>query len=250
LIKINFKKSNIDRLANANDQINQLNAENEEKRKLISRLEADIINFQIDNRGCVNTIEDEKLIGHDSSLSEILSEDINDNEKDENLKGNVLKIVISQRDRLKSRYDEIHNELTICKENNILLKHELEKTQEDNVNLYGKIKFLQSYNNKNNQVFQVKDSNVIDIEARYESDYERHLDPFRKFHIQEGKRKYAQLRPHDKAALSLVCKIIFYIFRFLAEYGKYTLDILINCSIVFAVTLVPSKSYKWKLNND
>lgn len=50
LIKINFKKSNIDRLANANDQINQLNAENEEKRKLISRLEADIINFQIDNR--------------------------------------------------------------------------------------------------------------------------------------------------------------------------------------------------------
>lgn len=111
----------------------------------------------------MNTIEDEKLIGHDSSLSEILSEDINDNEKDENLKGNVLKIVISQRDRLKSRYDEIHNELTICKENNILLKHELEKTQEDNVNLYGKIKFLQSYNNKNNQVFV----NLIFIQIFY-----------------------------------------------------------------------------------
>lgn len=43
-----------------------------------------------------------------------------------------------------------------------------------------------------------------ETEARYENEYERYLDPFRKFSLQEKQRKYGQLRTYDKAALGLV----------------------------------------------
>lgn len=43
-----------------------------------------------------------------------------------------------------------------------------------------------------------------EIEERYSGEYERHLDPFRNFNLQEKQRKYGQLRTHDKATLGIV----------------------------------------------
>lgn len=39
---------------------------------------------------------------------------------------------------------------------------------------------------------------------RYEDEYEKHLDPFRKFSLQERQRKYGQLPVYDKAVFGLV----------------------------------------------
>uniref|UniRef100_A0A183EIC0 Protein CASP n=1 Tax=Gongylonema pulchrum TaxID=637853 RepID=A0A183EIC0_9BILA len=64
----------------------------------------------------------------------------------------VLSIVSAQRDRLHHRVDELEQELSIQKQNNAYLRSERDKIREDNVQLYGKIKFLQSYQNKNREI--------------------------------------------------------------------------------------------------
>ncbi|VDN35959.1 unnamed protein product [Gongylonema pulchrum] len=58
----------------------------------------------------------------------------------------------ADRDRLHYRVDELEQELSIQKQNNAYLQSERDKILEDNVQLYGKIKFLQSYQNKNREV--------------------------------------------------------------------------------------------------
>ncbi|VDM47988.1 unnamed protein product [Toxocara canis] len=117
---------------------------------------------------------------------------------------NVLSIMNAQRDRLRARVEELEREMSSQKEQCALLQSELDNSREDNVQLYGKIKFLQSYQNKKSQQTSVNLGSA-EAETRYANEYEKHMDPFRKFNIQERQRKYAQLRAHDKAILGLVC---------------------------------------------
>lgn len=64
----------------------------------------------------------------------------------------VLSIISAQRDRLHHRVEELERELSIQKQSNTYLQSERDKIREDNVQLYGKIKFLQSYQNNSRQV--------------------------------------------------------------------------------------------------
>ncbi|VDO20527.1 unnamed protein product [Haemonchus placei] len=57
---------------------------------------------------------------------------------------NVLTIVLAQRDRLKLRVGVLEEELMAEKTKQTVLQTEIEKVRDDNVKLYGKIKFLQS----------------------------------------------------------------------------------------------------------
>uniref|UniRef100_A0A914S0W0 Protein CASP n=1 Tax=Parascaris equorum TaxID=6256 RepID=A0A914S0W0_PAREQ len=61
---------------------------------------------------------------------------------------NVLLIMTAQRDRLRSRVEELELELSAEKQQNALLQSELDNAHQDNVQMYGKIKFLQNYQNK------------------------------------------------------------------------------------------------------
>lgn len=65
-----------------------------------------------------------------------------------NLGNNVLSIMTAQRDRLRVRVEELELELSAQKQQNALLQSELDNAHQDNVKMYGKIKFLQSYQNK------------------------------------------------------------------------------------------------------
>uniref|UniRef100_A0A0M3IDN9 Protein CASP n=1 Tax=Ascaris lumbricoides TaxID=6252 RepID=A0A0M3IDN9_ASCLU len=148
-------------------------------------------------------------VTQECSTVEMLARELNvmDQEATKNVKSNlgnnVLSIMTAQRDRLRVRVEELELELSAQKQQNALLQSELDNAHQDNVKMYGKIKFLQSYQNKKLQPESIN-SNAAEAEVRYENEYEKHMDPFRKFNIQERQRKYAQLRPHDKAILGLV----------------------------------------------
>lgn len=61
---------------------------------------------------------------------------------------NMLTIVVSQRNRLKVRVKEMENEVAEEKKHSAFLQSELDKAHSDNVQLYGKIRFLQNYQMK------------------------------------------------------------------------------------------------------
>ena len=53
-----------------------------------------------------------------------------------------------------------------------------------------------------------KEDTVVAVESRYQSEYERKLDPFQSFSQAERKRKYGQLSVAEKVILSLVRFIV------------------------------------------
>ncbi|XP_013416522.1 protein CASP isoform X8 [Lingula anatina] len=109
----------------------------------------------------------------------------------------LLPIIQSQRERFRLRAQELEAENLSQQKQIQLVQNEMDKLRSDNVKLYEKIKFLQSYPHKG--------SGAADdgTESRYSSQYEERLDPFSSFSRKEKARKYRNLKPHDKITLSL-----------------------------------------------
>jgi len=116
----------------------------------------------------------------------------------------LLPIVEAQRERLRLRNDELES-LSLTQQHQLsTLTSQVESLQQDNVKLYEKIRFLQSCGATNRR----KEDTVVAVESRYQSDYERKLDPFQSFSQAERKRKYGQLSVAEKVILSLVRFIV------------------------------------------
>lgn len=109
----------------------------------------------------------------------------------------LLPIVSSQRERFRQRNMELEAECKQHRSTASILQRETDSLRADNVKLYEKIKFLQSYPGTR--------KTVDDREAmtRYSSQYEAQLDPFTAFSAREKERKYKQLSGPDKATLVL-----------------------------------------------
>lgn len=108
----------------------------------------------------------------------------------------LLPIVSAQRERFRQRNEELEGELTGKSQQVILLQNELDSLRADNLKLYEKIKFLQSYQGR-----QTKEDTAA--ESRYSSQYEEALDPFSSFSRKEKLRRYAALSPFEKVTLSM-----------------------------------------------
>ncbi|MPC45635.1 protein CASP-like [Portunus trituberculatus] len=108
----------------------------------------------------------------------------------------LLPIVSAQRERFRQRNEELEGELTGKSQQVILLQNELDSLRADNLKLYEKIKFLQSYQGR-----QSKEDTLA--ESRYSSQYEEALDPFSSFSRKEKLRRYAALSPFEKVTLSM-----------------------------------------------
>uniref|UniRef100_A0A8C2GIK1 Protein CASP n=1 Tax=Cyprinus carpio TaxID=7962 RepID=A0A8C2GIK1_CYPCA len=107
----------------------------------------------------------------------------------------MLSIISSQRERFRSRNQELEAANSSLQQTLQTLQSQLDSLRADNIKLYEKIKFLQSYPNK------AGDSD--DTVMRYSSQYEERLDPFASFSKRERQRRYQSLSPWDKATLSL-----------------------------------------------
>ncbi|XP_068567732.1 cut-like homeobox 1b isoform X3 [Cebidichthys violaceus] len=107
----------------------------------------------------------------------------------------LLSIISSQRERFRSRNQELEAENRSMQQTMQALQNELDSLRADNIKLYEKIKFLQSYPGRAGG----SDDTVL----RYSSQYEERLDPFASFSKKERQRRYLSLSPWDKATLSL-----------------------------------------------
>uniref|UniRef100_A0A8C9MT49 CASP C-terminal domain-containing protein n=1 Tax=Serinus canaria TaxID=9135 RepID=A0A8C9MT49_SERCA len=107
----------------------------------------------------------------------------------------LLSIISSQRERFRAKNQELEGENRMLQHTVHALQSELDTLRADNIKLYEKIKFLQSYPGRG--------SSRDDTEQRYSSQYEERLDPFSSFSRKERQRKYLSLSPWDKATLSM-----------------------------------------------
>uniref|UniRef100_A0A4W5JTZ8 Cut-like homeobox 1b n=1 Tax=Hucho hucho TaxID=62062 RepID=A0A4W5JTZ8_9TELE len=108
----------------------------------------------------------------------------------------LLSIISSQRERFRSRNMELEAESRSVQVTMQALQSELDSLRADNIKLYEKIKFLQSYPGR----AAGSDDTVT---VRYSSQYEERLDPFASFSKRERQRRYLSLSPWDKVTLSL-----------------------------------------------
>ncbi|XP_055475310.1 protein CASP-like [Psammomys obesus] len=107
----------------------------------------------------------------------------------------LLSIISSQRERFRTRNQELEAESRMAQHTIQALQSELDSLRADNIKLFEKIKFLQSYPGRG--------SGSDDTEMRYSSQYEERLDPFSSFSKRERQRKYLGLSPWDKATLGM-----------------------------------------------
>ncbi|ETN69262.1 CUT domain protein [Necator americanus] len=177
----------VNTLAKNETELNQLRQDNFTQKELIEKLEADLaaavagqsheINGELSTMDMLGAVHETKLDGDTNS---------------------VLTIVLAQRDRLKLRVGVLEEELMAEKTKQAVLQTEIEKVREDNVKLYGKIRFLQGYGSKSAET-----SVPLPEESNYSAQYEKRLDPFQRFGQAETQRTYARLPIHDRASLSI-----------------------------------------------
>lgn len=110
----------------------------------------------------------------------------------------LLPIVQSQRERFRTRAQELEAQTVGMQQQINLLQNEMDKLRSDNVKLYEKIKFVQSYPHK-----AITSVSVDPTESKYSTEYEAKLDPFSTFSRKERQRKYMNLNPYDKITLGM-----------------------------------------------
>ncbi|XP_045580811.1 protein CASP isoform X3 [Salmo salar] len=108
----------------------------------------------------------------------------------------LLSIISSQRERFRSRNQELEAESRSVQVTMQALQSELDSLRADNIKLYEKIKFLQSYPGR-------AGGSDDTVTVRYSSQYEERLDPFASFSKRERHHRYLSLSPWDKVTLSL-----------------------------------------------
>ncbi|XP_073931779.1 protein CASP isoform X16 [Castor canadensis] len=188
------------RCAELQVHINEVMATAAEQRELIARLEQDLSTIQSIQRPDAEGAAEQGLekipgpikeatalfYGPSAPVSGTLPEGHVDS---------LLSIISSQRERFRARNQELEAESRLAQHTIQALQSELDSLRADNVKLFEKIKFLQSYPGR--------DGGSDDTEMRYSSQYEERLDPFSSFSKRERQRKYLSLSPWDKATLSM-----------------------------------------------
>ncbi|OEL35962.1 Protein CASP [Dichanthelium oligosanthes] len=228
-VKISEKTS---LLEEAEKRIAELTSKVEEQQKLILKLEDDILKvvshaplikllseycYYVDisttkKHGYSSTDRRASLL-NDWDLQEIGSSEASEGtdprhaslDQDQN---SMLKVICNQRDRFRARLRETEEELRKLKEKYEMLTVELEKTKADNVQLYGKIRYVQDYSHDKivsrgpKKYAEDIESGSSDVEAKYKKMYEDDINPFAAFSKKEKDQRYKELGLRDKITLS------------------------------------------------
>ncbi|PFH53829.1 hypothetical protein AMATHDRAFT_73241 [Amanita thiersii Skay4041] len=153
----------------------------------------------------------------------------------------ILPIVTSQRDRFRQRNAELEDELR--KQFQVIseLRTEVKSLQADNLKLYEKVRYMQSYREEagsrppTSQLdpLPVPASGGIDDIGKYRARYEESMNPFEAFRGREAARAYQSLNPVERGVLALTRSILgsrrartFFVFyalalHFLVMYTTY-----------------------------
>ncbi|PPR05860.1 hypothetical protein CVT26_010140 [Gymnopilus dilepis] len=127
----------------------------------------------------------------------------------------ILPIVTSQRDRFRQRNAELEEELR--KQFQIIseLRSEIKTLQADNLKLYEKVRYMQSYREESisRPVTQLDplpapSSARSDDLSKYQTRYEEAMNPFEAFRGREATRAFQALNPVERSVLSLTRAIL------------------------------------------
>ncbi|KAI1794075.1 CASP C terminal-domain-containing protein [Ganoderma leucocontextum] len=126
----------------------------------------------------------------------------------------ILPIVTSQRDRFRQRNAELEEELR--KQFNIIseLRAEVKSLQADNLKLYEKVRYMQSYREDASTRPSTLDplpSNAAgrpDDMSKYRARYEEAMNPFQAFRGREATRAYESLNVLERGVLALTRAIL------------------------------------------
>uniref|UniRef100_M4BYV2 Protein CASP n=1 Tax=Hyaloperonospora arabidopsidis (strain Emoy2) TaxID=559515 RepID=M4BYV2_HYAAE len=125
----------------------------------------------------------------------------------------MLEIVRGQRDRFRERMKELQSEKNRMEELAQSYKSTVARLETDNMQLYHKIRYLQSYGgDSKSATSRLKPSSGLaledgsagasDIEARYRGMYEAKMNPFVQFNKMEKQQRFTNLNPVDKILLT------------------------------------------------
>ncbi|KAH3680644.1 hypothetical protein WICMUC_000201 [Wickerhamomyces mucosus] len=201
----NLIKSSQD-LKKSNEEISKL-------QKLNNKLESDLLQYANNNN---NKFSDStSMLSGISKFTKITTNTRNspngsiiglsDFNNNNNVDDSVLPIITSQRDRFRSRNLELETQLQ--SQNNQIndLQNQIKRLNQDNQQLFGKIRYLQSIPSKNYQNNNIK---INDLEKNYESNYEDSLNPLTKFKLREQERISSKLSPLERIFLSFAKAIL------------------------------------------
>ncbi|KAK6925232.1 CASP, C-terminal [Dillenia turbinata] len=195
-------------LETAEKRILELTTKINEQQKLIQKLEDDILKGY-------SSKERKGALFDDWDLSESGATETSENADHKHAQSDqdqssMLKVICSQRDRFRTRLretEEVFKSLLF-----ILfwaLTAELEKTKADNVKLYGKIRYVQDYNNEKvisrgsrKYAEDLESGFSSDFESKYKKIYEDDINPFAAFSKKERDQRYKDLGIRDKITLS------------------------------------------------
>lgn len=109
----------------------------------------------------------------------------NHSKPQESSSSSLVPILTSQRDRYKQRFEESHRNSLELSAQLSTLQDQLSRLQQDNVALYEKLKYQESYREgwqQQSSIVNMESSWRNDsISARYRDKYEESIDPFRHF---------------------------------------------------------------------
>ncbi|KAH9524242.1 Protein CASP [Bulinus truncatus] len=170
-----------------------------EQKSLITQLEEDLRNVNALSSLFRGVAEGEPgpTDPHSEAVANIMKEvsPMTSSDGSKSAADSLLPIVQSQRERYRLRAQELEAQTLSQQQQVTVLQNEMDKLRSDNVKLYEKIRFLQSYPNKGTL--------TDDVTNIYSSQYEERLDPFTSFSRKERQRRYLELKPYDKITLSM-----------------------------------------------
>jgi len=153
----------------------------------------------------------------------------------------VANIIMSQRDRLRSRCDALEAERDSFKRELQAQVNASESLRADNTKLFEKMRYLQSYNksssNNRSNNYSRQNSRDLDLEA-LEQRYEASVDPFRQFSKTERQRKLQEMSPMERTVF-VVAK---------AMLGTKEMRTFLFFYVLAMHLLVFSTTYHWSHN--
>ncbi|GMI75481.1 CCAAT-displacement protein alternatively spliced product [Hibiscus trionum] len=194
-------------LETAEGKIVELTEKVNEQQKLIQKLEDDILKGYSSKERKGTPFDDWDL--SESGGNEISENTDHKQVSSDQDQSSMLKVICNQRDRFRARLRETEEEIRQLKEKIGELTTELEKTKADNVKLYGKIRYVQDYNQEKvisrgskKYAEDLEGGFSSDVESKYKKIYEDDINPFAAFSKKERDQRYKELGFRDRITLS------------------------------------------------
>ncbi|KAI0001319.1 CASP C terminal-domain-containing protein [Russula compacta] len=210
-------------LQRTQDDLASTTSELEKHRQLNERLESDLLKIEQHGQGnsdarLADTAEDDVLAGLGLELG------LTTKNKDplvqtkaipftSSADTSILPIVTSQRDRFRQRNAELEEELR--KQFQIIseLRAEIRSLQSDNLKLYEKVRYMQSYRENAHSTLDPLPASSISTPSagelnKYSVRYEEAMNPFEAFRGREAARAYSNLNPLERGVLQLTRAVL------------------------------------------